>query len=889
MAAEHLILTASDRLARALREDRNLELRRTGARVWEAPPIQSLRQWLQDAWTASWPTEQLLHAAQELALWRDTVLNDEDGARLLAPLAAAREARRADQLVLRHGIDLDGLRLQRDDHIAFARWRRQLRARLRRREWLTAADLPAEVARGIETRRLRVPRSIELAGFVGEPSAAERRLWAALAAAGCTLGPLAVPPRRAQCVAQRHADAESQFRAIAADVRERLAAHADHQDVPPRLVLALPDPANRRDLVESVFRPVLAPWLQTLDGGARALPWRWEGGIPLGEQPQIAAALAVCELATERNPPALVSRVLLAAPLWTDDERALTAVADARLRDEAWPRPSLARVHAALPASLQARWNALERAIAGAPARALPSGWAGQFRTRLAALLWPGHVAADSVGFQALRDWERLLARLSSMDAQLGRTSAGEALSWLRELARNAAFEPRVEYTQPLLILAADEAVGLPCDVLYLADLSADGFPRRASPSPYLPLETQAAAGVPGADAAQALARARQLAAHLVTLADDVVLGHAAVDERGAEVYASPLFDHAALWRDHAAAGCGPDPSNPAPRFVSGLDRRVARGVATELPEADPVPAVGAVERASLRPRIELFRAWQESPFFAFCRVRLGIESLREPARGLDARRQGNAAHAVLQAVWTGLRDSDGLASAIADASLDTRIAAALAPALAREMPVADYGRSAVELERARLADVLAQWLRHEATRVDPFTVAVMEGETTARIGALLLRLRIDRVDCVRHPDGSPRWLVLDYKTGTRADPRGWSADKLAEPQLPLYASHAVLAELGVPQADGIGFAHLKDGHPALSAETRWRKNLREPELIDTRDDWERKLQVWREQLVSVALAFERGEAALSRKVSDRSFYADLLLLTGRDGDEGEA
>ena len=50
-----LVLTATDRLARALREDDSLARRASGAEVWEAAPIKSLRQWIQDQWTASWP------------------------------------------------------------------------------------------------------------------------------------------------------------------------------------------------------------------------------------------------------------------------------------------------------------------------------------------------------------------------------------------------------------------------------------------------------------------------------------------------------------------------------------------------------------------------------------------------------------------------------------------------------------------------------------------------------------------------------------------------------------------------------------------------------------------------------------------------------------------
>ena len=80
-----LIHTASDRLARELRREHSLAQQRSGARAWEAPAIQSLRQWTQDRWTSSWPTELLLHPAQELVLWREAVEADAASAGLLSP------------------------------------------------------------------------------------------------------------------------------------------------------------------------------------------------------------------------------------------------------------------------------------------------------------------------------------------------------------------------------------------------------------------------------------------------------------------------------------------------------------------------------------------------------------------------------------------------------------------------------------------------------------------------------------------------------------------------------------------------------------------------------------------------------------------------------------
>ena len=872
-----LTLTASDRLARALREDHSLQARSQGAEVWEAPAIQSLRQWMQDAWTASWPIDQLLHATQELALWRDAVEQDAQGAALLAPLSAAREARRAEQLIARYELSLP--RPQSEDHQAFARWRSEFRDRLQRRRWLVSADLPAQVIAGVRAGRIRAPQRIVLAGFAATLTASERSLFAALEAAGSRIERWQPPSFSPEFKRLRHADAQAQFRSIGADIRRRLMPFADHTTAPPRIVIAMPDPDGRRELVESIFRPMLAPWLHGLEASTqRPQPWRWEAGGALADQPPIAAALAVAELRLRDNAPSLVGRVLLSSALWDEFDRGLGARADAQLRDEGWPKLSFERLIAALPGRLKSRYLALREAIASAPSRALPSAWAQHWEQRLRTLQGKWSPQSDSAGFQLYREWERLLARLSSMDAQLAQVSAGEALSWLRELARSARFDARVEYTQPVLILRLDEAVGLPCDVLYLADLSADGFPGRPrggeAHSDYLPLDPQIAAGVPGAAPALLLARSRDLAAELLTLAPEVSLHVVAFDERGAQVTPSPLFGAPTEWAEASAVA-----------EISGLDRRTALGPQYARPADDPVPAVGDDELGRLRAGAALFQAWFESPFFAFARSRLGIEALREPSRWLDAARQGHVAHAVLEAVWGELRSSAELAQR-SDEEIAGAIASALDPALDQYMPPADYGRVPVALERARQADVLGQWMRHERRRVDPFAVEHIEAEVVMKLAGLPLKLRIDRIDRVRHPDGD-RWLVLDYKTGRNADPRGWSADRLAEPQLPLYASHAAAEVMGVPRVDGICFGHLKDGHPTLSALTDWRLRLVEGELQDLRDDWADKLSAWRTQLVAAARGFLAGEAGIG-KVNARSFYADLLLFIDADAQSDE-
>ncbi len=869
---EILTLAATDRLARQLRENANLANAGSGAEVWEAPRVASFSRWLTDTWTASWPDAQLLSSTQELVLWREAVERDEAGSQLLAPLAAAREARRADQVVRRHALDLDSAPAWQDEHHAFRRWRQQVLKRLQQNRWLTSADLAAQVVGLIARGEVAVPEVVRLPGFVADPSPSERAVLDALVARGASIQferAASVSPRIERLVLP---DQEAQWRHVGQDIRARLQASAG--SLPPRIVVALPDPESMRELGESTLRDLLAPWAAAGEG---ALPWRWERGRRLAQTPQVDILLALLQLKTEDNTSEHISRVLLSTSLWSEAERAHTAHADLRLREKGWPRIRLDRLIPLLPSPIAGRFGAFAQRLAGLPSRALPSEWAGQFRALVEALGWPGAEALDSLSFQAVRAARGLFDRLGTLDAQLGRVPSSSARDWLAELARGSNFSVRVEHAQPVLITSLDEAATLACDVLYVLDATAAQVPVLARPSPFLPLEVQRVAGVAEASPEAWLARAQAQARCLLeACAPEVFVCIPSVDARGAMLQPSSLFGAPQDWVRVTPV-----------RSVSALERSLAEDrAALEWPQADEVPAVDAAEQSALRPASALFRAWFESPFFAFCGYRLGIQALPQPGHGLDARVQGMLVHAALEDLWGRLRDSAGLA-AVDDAALSVRIRQVLDTHLERLLPATEYGSVTRTLERARAQDVILQWLRHERERLDPFTVEMREVGAEPLVAGLQLRLRLDRVDRVQTPLGD-RWLVIDYKTGREADPRGWRAERPLEPQLPLYASHAATRAAGIPQVDGICFGHVKDGHPALVALTSWRKKLREEPVADSQGEWSERLDQWRYAMETAARGFLAGEAWIDAKVSDRSAYADLLALTGLGPDEAE-
>ncbi|MDE2150609.1 MAG: hypothetical protein KGJ55_12455, partial [Gammaproteobacteria bacterium] len=528
-----LRLTATDALARALRQQHALDQRRAGRAVWEAPRIVSLEQWVADTWAETWPQEQLLSGSQGLALWLAAIERDNPG--LLSTLACARAALAAERLLLRYRLDAARLPAYSAEERAWLDWHAQVRRRMDQQGWLLAEELPWRLARIIDAGDIALPQQVVLHGFDGPLDPAAAALLQALARrCRCRRAePPAIAPVR---LGLRPSVRVAQYRYVAATIAERLR----RTETPPRIVVVLPDAAQRLAL-EAALLDHVAPWRLRI-GNPHGAPWRWSQGLPLAAQPLIDSAQALLALQPGLNDFDTLSRLLLSPVLWPGPASEAAAELETGLRRRGWPRLRLSMLIRVAPAAVAEALSRLAAVLATEPRRALPSRWAQAFEQRLQALGWPGPGQLPSAAFQRVRELRRRLARLGAFDRLLGEIDASRARFWFDELL-HAGFEPRADHEQPLLIADPAQAVALPCDLLLVCDASVDAFPGRAAPTPFLAIEAQRAAGVPEASAETHRAAALAQAAALCAQAGEIQVLVPAVDERGAELLPSALFD----------------------------------------------------------------------------------------------------------------------------------------------------------------------------------------------------------------------------------------------------------------------------------------------------------------------------------------------------------
>lgn len=832
------LLLPTDLAAREAGLDDAVARRAAGAQVWNPPAFVGFTRHIEQRWAAGWPTEGLLNDVQRLALWQQVMDDDPATPPLLAPQATARLAMAAEDL--QHDYRLGrGAPLYTQEQRLFQQWQSAVQTRMAALKVLPASHLPQAL---LAQPPPATPPAVQHAHGWGPLLPSHQALWTHWQLPPLAVAPCA-PPTLRVCP-----DRHSQFRAIAERVLHML---NDRPDA--RVLLAVADLDRHRAGLDAALTEVLAPWRHQPGLGDR-LPWRWASAQRLRDTALASGWLALATLSLRPQRSADWQTILLNPALLGGEAALAAAKLDSRILDEGWTQLHAQELLTLSPPSLHDRLAALVTVLEQAPRRALPSDWQRHLLARLRAIRPLGATQADSHLFQLERRLFEASERLGQLDRLLGPVSSAVAGQWLGEVL-NSPFQPRVEHGQPILIGTPTQLLGIPADHLILANCEA--AIGSATPHPLLPFAAQRDAGVPEADPLLASAQARAVRAALMAMADRVEAYMPAVDDLG-----QPLT---------TPAGCP-----HAPHAVPDRRRRALPDPV--MPEDDPVPVLRPAEQVAAS--AGTFERFFVAPLLTVVVDRLSSRPLPRRTRGVPPSVQGRLSHEALMHFWQRHQTSAALL-ALAPNSLASAIGEAVDAAIASGLQARHFGAAWIALERRRLISQLTEWLGHERRRTEPFEVIACEVPLRAQWDALPIHLRLDRADTVTTADG-PQVLLIDYKTGADASPSGWKGDHLKAPQLPLYA---VLARrlADFQPLGGIAFAHLKAGHPALSARTAWANYLIPPtRKAQTRAadlTWPEQLAAWDATLRDAATAIQEGCAGVDarRLTGSHAPYRDLV------------
>lgn len=864
------IITANPRAARALHLRYAEDQRAQDSSVWSSPPITDWDSWLRDLWRehafANASAPMLLSPLQERALW--TRVQHDDAALVLSPEQMASLAVEAWSLLSAWNAHASRRHAwEYTDAERFRHWAQEFERACTRHRWLSASQLEPTLTAvlGFGTG-LTLPPEICLVGFVpGRITPAQQAFLTALEARGVRLtndDHEAASPQeefRRQWVAAP--GSRDEIAACAAWARDLLLARPSA-----RIGILVPSVRTVRGEIERTLRRILMPASEDICQPPVPMPFEFSLGHPLADVPAVRAALLLLRWTAAPLTARAISWLVLSGFV-ADTVTFTIALArhDAAQRSmgSITPERSLESYRTSLAdPALRPLRNVLGTLLRLVEANRVreerqPSAWTELVHLLLDRAGWPGERPGDSVQFQALQRWHRLLDDLALLDFDGSRISWTAFLDLLERHAAETIFAPESHDT-PIQIIGPLESSGQQFDAVWFLSTDDLSWPMRGRLHALLPPSVQRDFRMPHATPEDDWNLAHAVTTRLLAGTPHIVFSYAQRN-KDAELRPSPLiaglFPHGA--EPIAAASFHPAAlQSMEPRLESISDDS---GV---LPWPAGRTAGGA----------EVLKRQAACAFQSFATRRLSARPLEESERGLSPAEKGKLLHEVLQRLFSEaepapLSTRDDLVTAIAsnrlagvlDAHIEAVFHAPRGPEGPGAEPPTPWRDAYLAAEKRRLRVRLTDWLIIEANR-QPFTVEACEQRLPdVHIGDLRLNLRADRID--RLADGTR--LLIDYKTGM-ISPAAWRGERLAEPQLPLYAAYGNVEDLS-----GILFAQIRAG------ETKFEGRIRDAQAQLQADAGSRTALVtdpysdrmcndWAHALARLAEDFLRGEAVVN-------------------------
>ncbi|MGD0942019.1 MAG: PD-(D/E)XK nuclease family protein [Terracidiphilus sp.] len=774
-----LVVTASDRAARALATAFHRARRAEGLSAWPAPGVLDWKSFSRGEWERrSDDARLLLNPTQERKLWVELAGNEPSLATALERprhrLAAL--AMEAHELLCSYAPRFlrTGARAEwQQDAAVFGRWLAAFEEVCRTGDLLSASRLPLELIPLLKADSGSRPPLL-LAGF-DRILPVQRSLFDAWGQWRETFS--GEPTKNPRLYAA--ADALAEVEACAIWCGRQLAA-----DPKKRLLVVTQDASKRRGEIERAFLrhagaafefSLGVPLSQVALARAAHLMLRWlDGALNEHEVDWLLstgqAGATAEETAVLQSTMRVLRRRGLERTRWT-----LAAFISQRLASQS------------LPAAWVERVTQVQRRLADLARRPQnPLEWAELVPRLLADLHFAEARPLASAEYQALRRWQQAVESCGSLGFDGRRIGWRDSLIDLGRTLDETLFAPE-SHDAPIQIAGPAESAGLAADAIWFMGVDEDSWPASGSTQPLLPIEVQREAGMPHATPQSDWELARSITTRLLASAYEVHFSYARQKE-GAEARPSRLI------AQHAGE------AQALPRELIAPALLTPTAAWFEDRSRIPFPP-GKIEGGAA-----VLTAQSQCPFKAFATARLGAQDWEPAEAGLTPSQRGSLLHKVLHAIWAGAPDGirshaelQGLSDKQAFVAEHVRrvFASELRPHLREVMP-----RRYLELEELRLTGLLVEWLDYEAARL-AFEVTETEAKRTVTIAGLTLDLRLDRID--RLSDES--LLVIDYKTGN-VSPSLWELPRPDDVQLPLYAGFAIDREKEV--LGGLAFAKVR-------------------------------------------------------------------------------
>lgn len=872
------IVTASARLARELVRRYDLQQRNAGLQAWQSAEVMPWEAWINQIWelmVATLDTPPLVLSETQLeAVWQQIITQDiQQNGGSEEPLwdlrGSARAAIKTLQLMRAWRLHRQQIETARHpDHLNFSRWLSQYTARTKQRNWTDSAALPALIGAHVDAVTAQLDSAIIMAGF-DQITPQQQHLIALLNAGGLSV---TVLPSNQQdytdldCLT--FADEQSQWLAAGAWARDMLARQPTQ-----KIAIVVPDLDSAKPALDYALKQTLSPGALLAAVDSNQLPFDYSLGAGLGEQPVIAGALALLQLACGQRASAQQISALLLSPFIRGyaAEGLARAVFDNRLVKSLPFESTLSDLikswrrlihHGDSCRQLFAVLEAVEQSVDSAAKIDTFSNRASLFQALLEQFGWPGDGAVGSDNFQAVAAFRAQLHGLGELDLVAPACRLRSALSHLQQILMRRVFQPE-SADAPLQVLGIVETAGSEFDAVWLGNLVDQICPATATPDPFIAVALQRDAGMPAAstDAMHAIAehQLRRIAASTKKL----VLSRP-LNDADTPLSASPLI-----------AECNriDQPADIAPATIEQRINRAAPSLEHCADDSGPrLQAAGVVAGGTA-----LISAQSQCPRGAFLRYRLDAAKPEQALLGLDPGRRGALTHKVLERVWQQLGNSTALAR-LNDKDLAALIKKYIQQESRQYFHKSGCGRAFFAAQQQWLGNTLQQWFRLERLRTEPFSVLDLEQRASLNLDRLCLNFAIDRID--QFDDGA--LALIDYKTGGVTAPADWGQARQNQPQLPLYrlsqaATVRVIAFAQVRHGEcnfiGIcengasvnpNFANPNDKFPQINVVPLENHRTLGKQFAS----WQQLETFWADSLTTIAAEFVAGDARIDPRAN---------------------
>ena len=843
----YLLLTPNQRLARRIKSEWDRLQIEAGQMVWQPVAVRALDHWLQESWelavtAGAVVAQRPLSSLQEKELWSAVIAKDRQANgdySLLQTSSAADLAMQARSNVLRAGIDMQQIAVKSEfsldeDCSTFQRWLTSFESIIAANGQATAEDRWMQL---VETPEHSERPHIVLVDFDDLPQL-QRHCVEHLAA---TVQELASADDDADVVAHSYADRQQELAAVA-----RWAAHEYQRNPGARLGILLADMNGDRAPLEYLLRREF----NCLGDNYNALPVNFSTGITLDRAPVVRDALrmlGVCDETIAMKDLLALINTRFADSHEFDSDSVIKLLQ--RLFDDGVEQLDLGRVRFLSRSVKVGEEQGLtlgDKLAACSEQRLLrikqrPSDWVTSFGEVLDVWGWPGKGPLDSLEYQQLEAWYKMLEEYSGLDAIAEKVELGEALKLIRRCCQHRISQPQTADTG-IQVLGPLEAAGLQFDRIWFCGLQGGRWPAASRPNPFIPMVLQRKHSMPHSSSEREWAYAATLMRQYRAGCTHLTATYARQLD-GVPELPSPLLEGWPIEQIEAT------PALPGSWLEQAATARL------ETIDDTRAPAVSAQEKDKIRGGSGILQQQANCPFRAFASKRLFIEPLGEYHAGLTAADRGSILHDALYALWGDVQDSSRL-SALDSQALEQGIAQAVSAAIDA---VPDslrllVGMHCLDLEHRRLQKLLFEWIEVERAR-DAFKVVSREEPIEFQLGELSLNLRVDRVDELE--DGSR--IVIDYKSG-RSSLADWLGARPSQPQLPLYG----LAE-GV---NALAFAQVRTrdcrllGLGSVEGLSGVQNDISKAvKRYSSSEDWGSLVAEWQQNLTRLAAEFLAGEA----------------------------